>query len=69
MDIRKSLILAGVKNLKEYGYPDVSDGNILTDVIYAAFFASMLRDNLGAAGSGVDAVIGQLLAEIEATQS
>lgn len=37
----------GVKNLKTYGYPDVDSGNIMTDVIYSAFFEEMLKDAIG----------------------
>jgi len=60
--IREHLIAAGVKNLKEFGYPDVNAENLLTDVVYSGFFASMLRDNLG---QGVDEQINALLAEIK----
>jgi len=45
--IKEHLIKAGVKNLKEFGYPDVDDKNILTDEVYKEFFKSMLHDNLG----------------------
>lgn len=62
--IRNSLIKAGVKNLKEYGYPEVDEKNILTDDIYKSFFASMLNDNAGLAGPAVDKEIAILLAEI-----
>ena len=59
--IKTALVAAGVKNLKEYGYPDVNSQNILTDEIYSGFFKSMLNDNLG---KGVDAEIKALLSEI-----
>lgn len=55
---QKHLIAAGVKNLKEYGYPHVTVENILTDTIYSAFFKSMLEDNKG---KGVDTAIKGLL--------
>ena len=45
--IKEHLIKAGVKNLKEFGYPDVDTKNILTDEVYKEFFKSMLDDNLG----------------------
>jgi hypothetical protein len=61
--MRAKLIAAGVRNLKEYGYPEVSADNILTDMIYAGFFKSMLEDNRG---RGADAEIDKLLAEIGA---
>lgn len=63
MDIRKKLIDAGVRNLKEFGYPGVTAENILPDPVYAGFFESMLLDNKGKAGSDVDKVIDQLLSE------
>lgn len=62
--VREKLIAAGVKNLKEFGYPAVTPENILTDYIYRAFFKSMLKENRGVAGEAVDSVIDKLLAEI-----
>lgn len=46
-EIKSLLVESGVKSLSEYGYPNVSKENILTDYVFAAFFKSMLRDNLG----------------------
>lgn len=60
--IRNHLINAGVRNLREYGYPDVNASNILTDMVYVSFFRSMLRDNIG---NGVDQEINALLNETE----
>jgi len=57
-----ALISAGVKNLKEFGYPDVNADNILTDAIYKAFFLSMLKDNIG---KGYDAPIQELIDHLE----
>ncbi len=62
--IKETLISAGVKNLKIFGYPEVDSKNILTDAIYSAFFKSMLEDNIGQAGSQVDGVITELIKEI-----
>lgn len=62
--VRDHLIKAGVKNLKEYGYPDVSTSNILVDEIYVAFFRSMLNDNLGFRAD-VDRAVRELLSETE----
>lgn len=59
--IKDRLVIAGVRNLKEFGYPNVTAGNILTDEVYAAFFASMLKENLG---QGADAEINDLLKQI-----
>lgn len=60
LDIRSKLISAGVKNLREFGYPKCDEKNILTDLIYKGFFVSMLRDNLG---KGYDTDIKALLKE------
>lgn len=64
-EIRTKLIAAGVKNLKEFGYPDVTADNILTDLIYGGFFLSMLRDNLGL---GFDKQINELIAEVRPSE-
>ena len=59
------LIASGVKNLHAYGYLGCNKANILTDQIYRAFFASMLKDNKGKAGADVDKAIDNLLAKCE----
>lgn len=59
------LVIAGVRNLKEFGYPSVTVANILTNGVYSGFFKSMLEDNRG---QGCDAEIDELLAEIEQSQ-
>jgi hypothetical protein len=64
MSVRDKLISAGVRNLLEYGYPDVNKDNILTDRIYAAFFRSMLQSNRGQ-GAAADSIIDKLIAEID----
>ena len=61
--IREHLLKAGVKNLKEFGYPEVNTENILTDEIYKGFFKSMLKDNKGN-GIQVDEVIDELLEKV-----
>ena len=65
IDIRRVLIRAGVKNLKEFGYPGCNEKNILTDQIYKAFFLSMLKDreNRGQR-EDVDKVMDELIKEI-----
>lgn len=60
--VREALVLAGVKNLKEFGYPAVSTENILTDRVYSAFFLSILADNRG---HGFDKEIDALIASIK----
>ena len=62
--IKDKLLTAGVGNLKQFGYPEVNKENILTDMIYAGFFKSMLNDNKGKAGKQVDTVIDELLSVI-----
>ena len=61
--IREHLLKTGVKNLKEFGYPEVTTETILTDEVYKEFFKSMLEDNKGN-GKQVDEVIDQLLSEV-----
>jgi len=61
--IKKHLIKSGVSNLKEFGYPDANEENILTDLIYKAFFVEMLEENLGVR-EDIDAVINELLKEL-----
>lgn len=60
--IRESLIKAGVQNLREFGYPNCTSENILTDMIYSRFFESMLEDNMG---KGFDTEIKSLQSEIQ----
>ena len=45
--VRDTLVVAGVKNLREFGYPDCNKDNILTDMIYRRFFLSILMVNRG----------------------
>jgi hypothetical protein len=59
---KDKLVIAGVRNLKEFGYPNVTAANILTDQIYSSLFKAMLEENRE---HGVDAEIAELLAEIE----
>jgi len=67
--IESKLIAAGVKNLKEFGYPKCDSENILTDRIYKQFFISMLEDNKGKSKE-IDAAIESLLTKCNAeTQS
>lgn len=62
--IEKKLIAAGVRNLKEFGYPNCNEDNIITDDIYKQFFLSMLQDNKGQAGHDVDMIIDSLIHRI-----
>jgi hypothetical protein len=61
------LIAAGVKNLRDFGYPGCNKDNILTDEIYRMFFASMLKDNRGVAAD-VDKAIDSLLVKCGVNQ-
>ena len=61
--IREKLILAGVKNLIEFGYEEVDSENILTDIVYKMFFTNMLKENKGHSDS-IDIEIDKLLEEI-----
>lgn len=51
--MKDKLIDAGVRNLKEFGYPGVNRDNILNDLIYAQFFKGMLEDTLADSGGNV----------------
>jgi hypothetical protein len=64
-EIRTHILKAGVKNLKEFGYPDVTAETILTDEFYKEFFRSMLNDNLGH-DKRADVVINELLTIVNA---
>lgn len=63
--IKYHLLKAGVKNLKEFGYPDVDTENILTDIVYSEFFKGMLNENKGESTKQVDDVIDELLSVVE----
>ena len=40
------LITAGVMRLREFGYPQVSRENIMTDAVYSQFFKTMLEGTI-----------------------
>ena len=61
--MRQQLLDAGVRNLKEFGYPSVNTTNILTDQIYQMFFTDMLKDAKGKRAD-IDKAVDELLAEI-----
>jgi hypothetical protein len=65
--IEKKMVQAGVDNLKEFGYPNVNEENIFTDMIYSQFFKSMLNDNKGIR-SDIDEVIEKLLGRIKTNE-
>jgi hypothetical protein len=60
--LKQKLMEAGVKNLREFGYPSVSKANITSERVFAMFFRSMLEENRG---QGADAEIDELIAEID----
>ena len=65
-EVKQKLIQAGVQNLKEFGYSDVNEENILNDSLYSSFFQAMLQDNLGVSQfDSVNDVIKELIADIE----
>lgn len=63
-EIKGGLIKAGIRNLKEFGYPEVTTENILTDIVYRQFFESMLKDNKGQSNKA-DVAIDELISEIQ----
>lgn len=64
--IRKRLIQAGVRNLKEFGYPTVTEETIMTDYVFRRFFISMLEENVGKGSAVHDHEINRLLEELRA---
>lgn len=62
--IKEKLLIAGVKNLKDFGYSNVDTENILNDTVYSQFFKNMLYENLGHS-SKIDDEIYKLLSEIK----
>lgn len=48
--LRQGLLLAGVKNLQEFGYLAVDEKNILTDMIYSKFFVRLLEGTIEECG-------------------
>jgi hypothetical protein len=62
--IKEKLVIAGMKNLNEFGYPDVTKETILTDEVYKEFFKSMLNENKGN-GNNIDKAIDELLLVIK----
>ena len=67
-ELEKHLIRAGVKNLREFGYPDCTAENILTDSVYSQFFASMLDSNMGQ-NAAADVAIVSLKAMIASSET
>lgn len=63
--IKEKLIEAGIKNLIEFGYEQVTKETILTDDVYSQFFRSMLNDNLGKSNKLVDNAILDLLETVK----
>ena len=66
--MRDKIIAAGVATLKEFGYPSVDKDNILTDMIYSAFFKTMLEGNLGDPVHDQD-VLKELIASIDSAST
>ena len=60
--IKENLISNGVKNLKEFGYPNVTMENIFTDSIYSKMFKRMLENNKGE-DKQIDIYIDEILRE------
>ena len=56
-----SIIKNGVKNIQEFGYPNVNEDNIFTDFIYGQIFMKMLKENLGL---GFDTEINHLIGRV-----
>lgn len=63
--IKEKLIANGVKNLHEFGYLNADKETIITDVVYAAFFNNMLKDNKGKStvGYSVSGLMSQIVSQ------
>ena len=59
-DNRHRIMLKGAAGLREFGYPNCTHENILTDQIYRAFFLETLKDASG--HSDIDALIEEIKA-------
>lgn len=62
--MRNKIIRSAVKSLREFGYPEVNEDNILTDEVYSVFFIAILKDGLGYSKE-LDTEISRLLEEIK----
>lgn len=70
-EVKRKLLAGGIRQLKEFGYPDVNESNILTDYIYSAFFRSMLaetRDDPACPPVALP-IIAELIAVCDATKA
>lgn len=65
--MRDRIIQAGVKHLREFGYPTCDATSILTDPLYRAFFRSMVEGTLdeAAKGGSIEKACKGVLAEID----
>lgn len=43
---RDTVLASGVKSLRQYGYPNCTKENIMTDMIYSAFFKTSLEETV-----------------------
>lgn len=57
------IIQNGINNLKEFGYENVNEDNIFTDVIYSQMFKRMLESNKGQ-DDRIDHVIDDILIDM-----
>ena len=64
-NIQTQLIKAGIKALKEYGYPNVTEDNIISDYIYSSFFRELLYRSKDLHGGILNKDIELLVTEIE----
>lgn len=60
--IRSQIVKLCADRLREFGYPDCNERNVLTDYIYSAFAVKILEETIGDAGAG--SVIGSACKEV-----
>lgn len=58
------IINSAVRNLKDYGYKNVTPQNIIIDKIYSPLFKEMLSKNKGQ-NEEIDKIIDELLTKID----
>ena len=43
---RDTVLVSGVKSLRKYGYRSCTEENIMTDMVYSAFFKTLLEKTI-----------------------
>jgi hypothetical protein len=67
--LRDRMLAGGVRSLQKFGYPKVNADNIMTDMVYSAFFRRELEDvaNEEQLPASFRSLASTMIAEIDAT--